>query len=1177
MILLRSKHVLGRSRGRGGAINSAVRIMLLSAFINFLFHPQQTIISFHNIQLVLKENNHLSKLIKSAHKRRFILSCKNLNNLRFLTNLFGIFIAMLLITWLISLILCCGDIHPNPGPLSSSSSSSNTSISSVSLSSYESHLSVCHLNIQSILPKIDILQHEMQAFDVYVFTETWLNDGINDSQIKVVNFNDPFRCDRDDRSGGVAIYVNENLNATRRRDLELNGLECVWIQLKLRGHDILICGMYRPPDAINWNLIHESVDRAKSTHIQDIIIIGDLNNDLLVTNRCKHLQELMNTYNLKQLIDEPTHFTELSSTLIDVILVNKTSNILASDVCDPFIPNLIRFHCPIAVILKFLKPKRKCYTRKIWKYDQGDYTKYRQLLSMQSWDDILLGDVDTVANKIASTVMDAASKSIPNKNVTIRPKDTPWLHNEIRNLIRRRKRIHRRAKLLNTIEAWAKFRKIRNKIVGKIRSAKSDYENRISAALQTNTTDIKTWWKLSKQVLNLEKGNEPIPDLKHDNTIIESDQEKAEIFNEFFITQSRINDANKMPPNLPEPTYDRLRQINISATDVCDILKSLNVSKASGPDLVSPRLLKEGANQLCTPLSTFFNRLLISGQYPKAWKYADVTPVYKKGDKQIPNNYRPISLLSVVGKTMERSVHKYVYNYCAQHRVFTPFQSGFIQGDSTTYQLINLYDTFCEAVDNGKEVRVVFLDISKAFDRVWHRGLLHKLHSIGISGHLLKWFENYLSDRVQRVVINGKASSYLKIPAGVPQGSILGPLLFLIYINDIVLELDCCIRLFADDTSLYIVVENPNTSAILLNSSISTIHSWAEDWLVDFSAPKTDAMVITRKRIKPNHPPLIMDNVVITEVDRHRHLGITFSSDLNWQNHITEIKTKAWQRLNILRAFKFKFDRRSLERMYVSFIRPTLEYSGAVWDNCNDQDKKLLENIQIEAMRIVTGATKLCSISKLYQDTGWETLEARRRKQKLIIFFKMIHGLCPDYLNELVPETVQNRARYPLRNADNISTIRTNSVLYYESFLPSAIRAWNDLPNTIRNSTSLIQFKRKLSEQRSKPPNHFYYGRRVPQIQHARLRMECSALQQHLFKKSLVESPLCTCGISETSKHFLLDCQNYHQIRNRTLSDFLHLPTKSLLFGDPRLTEEENTNIFEAVHKFITQTGRFDN
>ena len=787
-----------------------------------------------------------------------------------------------------------------------------------------------------------------------------------------------------------------------------------------------------------------------------------------------------------------------------------------------------------------------------------------------------MGDVDNVANKISSVIMETALSSIPHKNVKIRPNDSPWMHNEIRHLIRQRKRLHRKAKNVNSNEAWAKFRKIRNKVVGKIRSAKSDYENRISLALQTNTTNIKTWWKLSKQVLKLDKGNEPIPDLLNNNMTIENDQEKAEIFNEYFINQSKLNDANRSPPELTEPTYERLYRINITSTDVRDILKSLNSSKASGPNLISPRLLKEGANQLCTPLSNFFNRLITSGQYPQAWKYANVTPVYKKGDKQLPNNYRPISLLSVIVKTMERSVHKYVYNYCAQHQVFTPFQSGFIQGDSTTYQLINLYDSFCEAVDNGKEVRVVFLDISKAFDRVWHRGLLHKLHSIGISGDLLKWFENYLSNREQKVVINGKASSYLKIPAGVPQGSILGPLLFLIYINDIVLELNCCIRLFADDTSLYIVVENPNASAILLNSSIGTIHSWSKDWLVDFSAPKTDAMVMTRKRIKPDHPPLFMDNVQIKEVDRHRHLGITFSSDLNWHNHITEITTKAWQRLNILRAFKFKFDRKSLERMYISFIRPTLEYSGVVWDNCTNQDKKLLESIQIEAKRIVTGATKVCSIAKLYNDTGWKTLKARREKQKLIIFFKMVHGLCPGYLNQLVPDSVQNRSQYLLRNADNITTIHTNSVLYYNSFLPSAVRTWNNLSNDIRSSTSLNEFKRKLSEHIIKPPNYFNYGKRVVQIHHARLRLECSALKQHLFKKNLVDSPLCTCGIPETSKHFLLDCPNYHQERTRTLSEFLRFPVKSLLFGDSRRPEDENIQIFEAVHRYIILTGRFD-
>ena len=192
---------------------------------------------------------------------------------------------------------------------------------------------------------------------------------------------------------------------------------------------------------------------------------------------------------------------------------------------------------------------------------------------------------------------------------------------------------------------------------------------------------------------------------------------------------------------------------------------------------------------------------------------------------------------------MEISVYKYVYNYLIKNKVFTPFQSGFIQCDSTTYQLINLYDSFCEAVDNGKEVRVVFLDTSKAFDRVWHWGLLHKLHSVDISGHLLKWFENYLSDRQQRVFINGKTSSYLNVPAGVLQGSILGPLLFLVYNNDIVLDLNCSIRLFAYDTSLYIVVEYPNASATLLNSSLRNIHSWSKDWLVDFIPPKTDSMV----------------------------------------------------------------------------------------------------------------------------------------------------------------------------------------------------------------------------------------------------------------------------------------------------------------------------------------------
>ena len=179
-------------------------------------------------------------------------------------------------------------------------------------------------------------------------------------------------------------------------------------------------------------------------------------------------------------------------------------------------------------------------------------------------------------------------------------------------------------------------------------------------------------------------------------------------------------------------------------------------------------------------------------------------------------------------------------------------------------------------------------------------------------------------------------------------------------------------------------------------------------------------------------------------------------------------------------------------------------------------------------MHIVTGATKLCSISKLYDDAGWETFKARQERQKLIIFFKMVHCLSPAYLNQLVPDLVQNRSPYLLRNSDNMSTIHTNSVLYCNS--PSAVRSWNNLPNESRTSTSVIEFKRKLSEHRNKPLNYFYYGSRVAQIYHARLRLECSALRHHLLKKNLVESPNCLCGSFETSKHFLFECPNCHQI-----------------------------------------------
>ena len=259
-------------------------------------------------------------------------------------------------------------------------------------------------------------------------------------------------------------------------------------------------------------------------------------------------------------------------------------------------------------------------------------------------------------------------------------------------------------------------------------------------------------------------------------------------------------------------------------------------------------------------------------------------------------------------KFLKKIVHKHVFNFFHEHHVITTLQSGFVPGDSTVNQLVDIYNTFCKALDEGKEVRAIFCDISKAFDRVWHRGLLFKLETAGISGILLSWFSDYLNDRCQRVVLPGASSEWTPIRAGVPQGSIFGPLLFSIYINDIVEDIDSTIRLFADDTSLYIIVDEPVHAAHTLNLDLVKISCWAKQWLVTFNPDKSEAILFSRKHNKPYQPPVLMDQTQINEVKSHKHLGIILTNDCNWHEHIEHIKAKAWNRINVMRKLKFKLD-----------------------------------------------------------------------------------------------------------------------------------------------------------------------------------------------------------------------------------------------------------------------------
>ena len=267
----------------------------------------------------------------------------------------------------------------------------------------------------------------------------------------------------------------------------------------------------------------------------------------------------MTNYGLTQLINEPTNFTEQSSSLIDIIMTSKVNTIIASEVCDLFLPSLERYHCPVAVILSFLKFKAQNYKRRIWKYDEADYNKYRQTLIDADLHTLVTNsqeDVNTIAQRINSVIISAAEQSIPNKTVTIRPADQPWMHNEIRKLIRQRKRIHKQAKQTDNELKWRKFRRIRNKIVQKIRSAKLIHEHKTAMRLKDKTTDIKTWWKLSKEILNINDKTDIIPNIEYNGKMHETNIGKAEALNSFFIKQSQLTkDAPELPTDTP-PQHD---------------------------------------------------------------------------------------------------------------------------------------------------------------------------------------------------------------------------------------------------------------------------------------------------------------------------------------------------------------------------------------------------------------------------------------------------------------------------------------------------------------------------------------------------------------------------------------------------------------------------------------------
>ena len=433
----------------------------------------------------------------SPFSKRCIIGSTILDNQAFAASIFQTFSCVVFATWLIVLLLIAGDIHPNPGPQSCSSESSSLSGLHPSACS-DSNISILHLNIQSLLPKLDLLEVELQPFDIVLLTETWLKPSTISDDVSISNYHTVIRKDRIHRvGGGVAVYIKNMFKYTLRNDMDISGLESLVIELLFNNVNILIAVIYRPPNVSveYWLKIEELFDRISSCNIDNVIIAGDFNCDVSIVRNNKILS-IADSYGYHQLIKEKTYYTENTSSLIDLIFVKRPLTISNSQVLDPFVDGMVRFHCPIHATLTFLKPKSVVRMRRIWQYDQADYNKYRKILSEKNWANLVSGDnINGITNNLTDTILFAAESSIPNKLIRIRTLEPGWINNEIKHCIRQRKRLFQCAKRYQDNYHWAKFRQKRNEVVRLIRAAKINYFTKLSDKLKDSNTSSKAWYK----------------------------------------------------------------------------------------------------------------------------------------------------------------------------------------------------------------------------------------------------------------------------------------------------------------------------------------------------------------------------------------------------------------------------------------------------------------------------------------------------------------------------------------------------------------------------------------------------------------------------------------------------------------------------------------------------------
>ena len=499
-----------------------------------------------------------------------------------------------------------------------------------------------------------------------------------------------------------------------------------------------------------------------------------------------------------------------------------------------------------------------------------------------------------------------------------------------------------------------------------------------------------------------------------------------------------------------------IEDIEVNPEVIRKLISALDVNKAAGPDQISSRILKEGVDSFSIGLSIIFSKSLGTSDVPEDWRVANVVPIFKKGSREHAENYRPVSLTSVVCRILERVIKESTVSFLDRYKLILKTQHGFTKNRSCLTNLLEYLNYVTEKIDQGMPLDVLYLDFAKAFDKVSHYRLLYKLWKVGIRGNLLDWIRNWLMDRKQRVVLNGVKSDWHGVESGVPQGSVLGPLLFTLFINDLDLGLDCRVWKFADDTKIVRIVED-SQDCIKHQGNIDKLEGWGDKWKMEFNIGKCKVMHIGHGNLKFGYT---MNGQWLEECDYEKDLGVLIDKNLKSSRQVLGARNKANRMLGfIARNVTYK-SKEVVKKLYVAYVRPHLEYCAQAWAPHYRQDLNILEAVQRRATRMVHGLNRLEYKDRLLE-LNMFSVERRYVRGDMIEVYKMFEGLDDLDINDFFEVVGEGRTRGHNRKL-KAKYSRVDCRKYFFSL--RIVDLWNKLGRDTVNSNSLNVFKPRLDQ-----------------------------------------------------------------------------------------------------------------